>query len=285
MELKTKKNNSQSGVSLLELLIVLVVSAVLVTLAVAKIGSSKSNLQRQNIARQLKVYLERARFDSVKRRATKADDMARVTIDSATSFSLTTDLNQNGKTTDSTDVQRVDFSGGDIKFVGIASYPVIVGFDRRGQISVNNGSTSFTICNSCTSATATSANANILWVSLTGTISMTAGGESQPVFQNPVLQAVNSNSDIREFVLVTTGGGTTTNPTPTPTPISTPTPTPTPTATPTPTPSSSPTATPTPVPTPTPRPTQAACQRNQRPTQDNCRCVAPMSVRSNGKCQ
>ncbi len=279
---KTKIFNSQSGISLLEVLVVVVVSAVLVTLAVAKIGSSRNNLQRQNIARQLKVYLERARFDSVKRRATKADDMARVTIESATAFSLATDLNQNGKTTDATDVQRVDFSGSDIKFVGIANYPITVSFDRRGQITVTNGSPNFTICNACTVTTATSANANILWVSPTGTISMTAGGESQPTFQNPAVQPIDSNSDIREFVLVKNGIGTTTNPTPTPTPI----PTPTPTATPTPTPNPSPTATPTPVPTPTPTPRPATCLRNQRPAQDNCTCNGPgMSVRGNGKCQ
>ena len=275
-----KKFSSQSGVSLLEVLVVVAVSAILVTLAVAQIGKSKDNLQRQNIARQLKVYLERARFDSVKRRGTKADDMARVTINSATSFSLVTDLNQNGKTNDSTDIQRVDFSGSDIKFVGIGSFPVTISFDRRGQVTISGGQSNFILCNSCPATTITSANANIIWISPTGTLAMTAGGESQPTFQNPVVANVNTNSDIREFVLVKSGG-TTTNPTPTPTPIPTSTPIPTPT----PTPNPSPTATPTPVPTPTPTPTPVACTRNQRPTQDNCTCVSPMYVRNNGKCQ
>ncbi len=280
--MNNKKFNSQSGISIMETLIVVVVSAVLVTLAVAKIGSSKNNLQRQNITRQLKVYLERARFDSVKRRATTANDMARVTIDSATSFNLATDLNQNGNTTDSTDFQRVDFSGSDIRFVGINSYPVIIAFDRRGQIFVTGGSANFVLCNACTTGTISVENANNIWISPTGTISMLAGGESQPTFQNPAVTNVNNNSDIRDFVLVkNNGGGTTTNPTPTPTPPITPTPSPTIT----PTPNPSPTATPTPVPTPSPTPTPVACLRNQRPAQDNCTCIKPMSVRASGKCQ
>lgn len=200
--MKLKKFDSQSGISLVEILIVLVILAILVTFAVAQFGNSKANLQRQNIARELKINLERARFDSVKRRAVNAADMARVTIDSATSFSVSTDLNQNG-TIDASDTRQVSFGNNDIRIVGIATYPVTISFDRRGQITVTGGSPNFTVCNACTAASsATAENSNIIWVSPTGTVSMTAGGVSQPTFQPPVVANISNTANIDPKVSV-----------------------------------------------------------------------------------
>ena len=278
--MKTKKMDSQSGKSLIEVLIVVVISSVLVTFAVAQLGQSRSNLQRQNIARELKVSLERARFDSVKRRASVATNMARVRIDSATSFSVITDINQNG-TIDTTDVRQVNFSSSNTRIVGIAAFPVTISFDQRGQISVTGGTSTFIICETCTAETATAQNSNVISVSPTGTVSMMSGGESQPTFQNPVVSDVETGWDIKSSVSLSSS----TNVSPYPTPTATPTATPTPSPTATPTPNGSPTPTPTPVPTPTPTPTPRTCSRNQRPLQDNCVCVAPMFVRGNGKCQ
>lgn len=42
--MKLKKFDSQTGISLIEVLVVITVAAVLVTIAVAKIGNSKNNL-------------------------------------------------------------------------------------------------------------------------------------------------------------------------------------------------------------------------------------------------
>ncbi len=58
--MKNAKINSQSGVSIIEILIVVAISIILVGFAVAQLTQSKTNLQRQNVARQLKVSLERA---------------------------------------------------------------------------------------------------------------------------------------------------------------------------------------------------------------------------------
>lgn len=276
--MKEKRFNTQSGISIIEALIVLVILAIVVAFAVAQIGQSKNTLQRQNIARQLKVSLERARFDSVKRRAANAADMARVTIDSATSFTLYTDVNQNG-TIDASDGRQFSFGNGDIRLVGINSFPVTVSFDQRGQVILTNGSPNFTICNGCTADTATAQNSSIVRVSPTGTVSMTAGGDSAPNFLNPAVANVSASEEIKSSVAVATNVNGATSSTPTSTA------TPTPSASPTPTPNASPTPTPTPVPTPTPTPTPKACLTNQRPTQDNCVCKSPMFVRSNGKCQ
>jgi prepilin-type N-terminal cleavage/methylation domain-containing protein len=276
------KTSSQSGKSLIEMVIVLSVAAILVTFAVAQFGSSRRNFTRQNIARELKVSLERARFDSVKRRPTLESAMARVTIDSATAFSLTLDLNQNG-TLETSDTKQVNFPNAEVKIVGRdLVFPITIKFNRFGQTIVTNGIGTtidipyFWVCENCTNTTATAANSNIISISPTGTVAMLNGGDVYATVQNPNVSTVGQLTDINPLVTVPDASGATPTPTPAPTPTPTPTPTPVPTATP---PNS------TPTPTPTPSPTPRTCARNQRPSQDMCVCVAPMSVRSNGKCQ
>ena len=293
-----KKTNfsSQSGLTLFEVLVVLVIAAILVTFAVAQLGQSKNNLQRQNVARELKVSFERARFDSVKRRAADINKRAGVKVD-ATYFDVTIDRNLSGAI-EASDTNKIDFgAGSDIRIVSAdLAFPVTVKFDQRGQITAIdalgvNVKPKFIICNNCTAATANAQNANVISISPTGTIVMTAFGESEPTFQNPIVTNVNTGFEIKSSVAymgnsnTTTGGYPTPTPTSTATPTPTSTPTPTPTATPTPSPNATPTPTPTPIPTPTPTPTPTACARNQRPAQDNCVCVSPMFVRNNGKCQ
>ena len=88
--------NSQSGKSLIEILVVLAVGGILVAMAVVRMTNAQSNLQRQNLAREFKVNLERARFDAVKRRAFNPAELTRITITSATAYSVLTDLDQDG---------------------------------------------------------------------------------------------------------------------------------------------------------------------------------------------
>lgn len=303
--MKETKFNSQSGISLVEILIVLVIAAILTTFAVAQLGQSKTNLQRQNVARELKVSLERARFDSVKRRAADTDKMARVKVN-ASVFDVTTDLNTNG-TLETSDTRQINFGGNsDIRIVSdTLSFPVTVKFDWRGQIIATDSSGNFVtpkfiVCNGCTDSTkATPQNANVISISLTGTIVMTAFGASEPTFQNPSVTAVAADSQINPLVEVdSTSGGSGATPTPTVNPIPTATPNPTPTATinptpttsptgnPTPTPPKTPTPTPTPTATPTPTPTPSnVCKPNDRPGNPPiCVCQYPMYVHTNKKC-
>lgn len=191
--MKETKFNSQSGKSLIEILIILVVTIVLVTFAVARFGSSKTQLQRQNIAREFKVDLERARFDSVKRRATTESDMSRVTIDSATSFTVATDFNQDG-TLGTNETRQADFSSQtDMRILSDSSnFPIYIRFDRRGHATTTDKdgaavSAIFTVCNdNCNALTEkTASNSSIVSISPTGTVAMVAGGESQTSFQPP----------------------------------------------------------------------------------------------------
>lgn len=133
---KKTSPTSQKGISLLELLVVLAAGLILATFAVAQFSSSKKNLERQNIVRELKVSLERARADSVKRRAVNPNEMANVTINSDVSFSLATDLNQSG-TIDFAEVKQINFADSGIRFVGNNSnFPITIRFDQIGRAHV-----------------------------------------------------------------------------------------------------------------------------------------------------
>src|SRR5262245_43359587 len=94
--MKKTEFNRQSGKSLVEIIIVLAVGGILVSMAVVRMINAQSNMERQYIAREFKVNLERARFDAVKRRATSLTDMTRITINDATSYKVLLDTNQNG---------------------------------------------------------------------------------------------------------------------------------------------------------------------------------------------
>src|SRR6188768_3113329 len=94
--MKKVEFNAQSGKTLIEMLIVIAVGGILVAMAVTRMINAQSNLERQNLAREFKVNLERARFDAVKRRAISLADMTRITITSATAYKVLIDLNQNG---------------------------------------------------------------------------------------------------------------------------------------------------------------------------------------------
>lgn len=291
---------SVSGFSVIELLIVLVVVGIVVTLAVIALGSSATNLARQNISREFKVALERARYDSVKRRPDTCDQMSRVEITSATSFRLLTDTNRNGSIDPASETSLFDFSTrSNTEIVGDGlTYPITIRFDGRGNTSSGpcaaptaaHASTVF--CEMpCTAATATAQNATVIYVSPTGTTTSLLGGETIPDFDEPTVTSITPSLYINPLLSVWNLVTGTPTPTPgpaTPTPDpSTPTPTPDPSS-PTPTPDpSTPTPDPSsPTPTPTPIPYCATAPPYDRPGDPaTCTCQYPMLVAHNGKCQ
>jgi type II secretory pathway pseudopilin PulG len=273
-----KPQRGERGASIIEIVIILTIAAILTTFAVTLFGRSKDNFNRQNIAREFKVSLERARFDAVKRRPSTAAEMSRVKVLSATSFSYTIDRNQNGTIEDPAETMTIDFSiRASVQITGNnLIYPITINFDRRGHITAIDGAGAaidplFYFCDGpCTVATATSANSSIVYVSPTGTVAMMKGGETIPNFASPAVTSVAAGETVNPLLAVWELGST-----------ATPAPTVAPTATPTPT----PTATPTPSPSPTVAPTPVACTSGQRPATTGCVCQSPMWVRSNGKCQ
>ena len=207
--MKNFGRNGESGVSLVEILIILVVLGILVTMAIARFGTSTENLKRQNIAREFKVNLERARFDSVKRRASVCSDMSSVTINSATSFSASTDLNQNGRLDLPDETRTVDFSNRtDVTVIGNGvTLPVTIRFDERGRAFLRNDCDPasiptatvplFYFCNgTCTVATANAQNANAIFISPTGTVAMMTGNSTVPTFSDPAVTNINAGSGV-----------------------------------------------------------------------------------------
>ena len=296
--MKKVEFNAQSGKSLIEMLIVVAVGTILMAMAVTRMINAQSNLERQNLARELKVNLERARFDAVKRRATTLTDMTRITITSATAYKVLLDLNQNGvlETSEERTVSFGDRSS--VKILGTnLVFPVTIRFDRFGNTTTvnNNGDTIapvFTFCEGvCTLETANITNSNIISLSSTGTVAMLNGGETLPTYSNPTVTTVGTGTSVNNWVVVRDDDATLPipwgSPTPFPVPTATVTPTPTPSATPTPTatPTATPTTTPTPTATPTPTPTVTYCTSGQKPSVTGCVCRLPMTVRQNGKCQ
>ena len=258
---------SQAGFSIIELLIVITIAAVLTTFAIVRFAGARENFQRQTVAREFKNSLERARFDSVKRRPASTSDMSVVRVLSATSFSYTTDRNQNGVIDGSAETLTIDFSqrasGVRIMGEGFFVFPITISFDRRGQIRVRNGwdiaiTPTFYFCDrGCTPSTANSANSNIVHVSPTGTVAMMQGGDTVPTFSNPSVTAIAGDYSVNPMLSVWD-------------PDTSSTPNPSPTPTPTPTPVTIPTPTPLPSISPIPSPTPPTCAVGQKPAVDGC---------------
>ena len=209
--MKETESNFQKGFSILELIIVIVLIAIVSVMAMTMFGRTETRLQRQNISRELKVYLERARFDSVKRRAINRGDMARVTITNATSFNVTTDMNLNG-TIDTADTRFMSLNGRTDARIMLdsGSFPITILFDHRGQaIALDQLGADmttiprFTICDaSCTVATANANNSTVIVITPTGTVAMLNGGATLANVNAPNVTTVNGNYNISNLVYV-----------------------------------------------------------------------------------
>jgi prepilin-type N-terminal cleavage/methylation domain-containing protein len=206
----SRSAQNQYGVTLVELLSVIAVIAIISTIALMQFGSSKQQFKRQNVAQELKSAFERARFDSVKRRADSTSIQAKVVID-AGSFTLVTDNNANGSTGDPEDSRTTDFSGQNVSITSTLSLPATVYFNKRGEVTDSGGvsmSPSFLVCNpSCTisggNSNANSSNASLVLVTPTGTVNLLAGGSAIPTFAAPSpLSNVAGSTGIRNDVII-----------------------------------------------------------------------------------
>ena len=197
MKRRYSHSNDQSGVTLIELLVVIVIIVIVCAIALMQRGSADAQFKRQNVARELKVAFERARFDSVKRRAQSSPE-ARAKVDlTANSYALTTyTVDSAGVATANT--QTTDTSGQNILIEGNTpvTLPYTVYYNQRGEavdVSGNSISPSFYVCNATCSSPSTS-TANLLIVTPTGTVNLLSGGSSAPNFNAPTISS-NSNTN------------------------------------------------------------------------------------------
>ena len=193
----------QRGFSLTELMMVTVVIAVVSAIAIIQINKPRKQFSRQNISRDLKVALERARFDSVKRRAEDPAVRARVIITS-NSFTLATDVDNDGDI-DSSDNVITSFAGQSIVITGSnITLPATLTYNQRGEVIGSPGdilSPVFRICNvDCSSPN--NSNSDLLVVTPTGTVNLLGGSSTVPTFNSPTVTTIGGSTDINPLVTV-----------------------------------------------------------------------------------
>lgn len=203
--------SGQAGISLVELLVVIVIIGIVASLALMQRGSANEQFQRQNASRELKTAFERARFDSVKRRADGGSVPLAYVFVEANQFTLFTDVNQDGDLADTGDAVTTPLPPN----ISIApraglSLPLTISFNRRGEPGVSD--LRMVVCNgTCDFDTDTTANANVLHVTATGTVEMLPGNSNVVAFATPPVTSVPGSTSIRSETYIAT-------PTPTPTP-------------------------------------------------------------------
>ena len=200
----------QPGFSILELLMVIVVIVILATIGIVMFRGATTDFERQRIVREFKVYLERARFDSVKRRATTEAQMSKVVLNGPFSFTARLDFNNDGVLSPEEE-RLVDFTSRSSTRIVVSdtlNYPVKILFDRRGHVTTTDSTSSpvdpiFTICSNCSSATP---DTTVLSLSTTGTVAIIRNGVLPSAMPTPSL-ANSSPPTLNCYVLVVSNSG------------------------------------------------------------------------------
>jgi Tfp pilus assembly protein FimT len=136
----TQKNLSNAaGVTVVELLIVIMMIAVISGFALMRIVRARQVMIRANAAQEFVGYLEKARLDSVRRRPLPTTaEMAQLSIVNATYYSVTIDANGDGAL-DAPKVIRLPVNT-DLQFNG--TFPRTIYFDWRGRVVNSTGTIS-----------------------------------------------------------------------------------------------------------------------------------------------
>src|SRR6185295_10982839 len=245
----TAMNSQQAGYSILQLVVCAVLVGILSSVAFITVTKARASFRLANSARTLAGYLEKARSDSVRRRAQSGSESS-VQMLTSTTYRVTLDFQQNGTLT-----SRVVTLEDGVEFT---TNLTTIAFDWRGRPTTGVEST-INLQN----------ESGDVPIDVTGSGDVTLGSE---MFLDEDIPDVNLNSNVSGDT-VNDSSNANTSPTATPTPTPTPESTPTPGPTPTPTPGVSPTPTPLPTPTPTPSPTPT-CAPSVTPTS--------ISIRKNG---
>lgn len=197
--MKIETRSRQSGFSLVEVFIVLIAIGILTTLSVMQLGRSRVDLQRQRIAREFKVYLERARFDSVKRRAEETTERASIMITSPSSFTVRLDFDGDGvmRADETRAINFADRTDAVIQVSDAYTWPVRVEFDRRGLVTATQGwvdpsnpgtpiTPIFEICSDCSDA---SPDTTRISISPSGTVAELRPGQDPEALPPPETNA------------------------------------------------------------------------------------------------
>ncbi|MDQ1640281.1 MAG: hypothetical protein QOF62_3620 [Pyrinomonadaceae bacterium] len=120
---------SAGGFTVIELLIVVSILSVVSGFALMQITRARQVMTRENAARQLGSYLEKARVDSLRRHPVASAQMAQVTIINATFYSVTIDADGDG----ALDAPKVMSLPADSSLQFNTPYPRTIYFNWRGR--------------------------------------------------------------------------------------------------------------------------------------------------------
>ena len=121
-------SNRSAGFSVLDLLIVVVILGIIVTYLLGQISTIQKPLVRTNAARQLTMYVQNARSDSMRRHANEMTRMAQITVFDTHSYNVSLDANGDGSLDPPV---FVDLKDQNIKIDG--PFPRMYMFDAQGR--------------------------------------------------------------------------------------------------------------------------------------------------------
>ena len=127
--LTIKRPDGAAGFTVIELLIVISIISVASGFALMQITSARQVMVRDNAARKLGGYLEKARVDSLRRHPTTSSQMAQVQVINATFYSVTIDADGNG----SLDAPKVMSLPGNTNLQFNGPFPRTIYFNWRGR--------------------------------------------------------------------------------------------------------------------------------------------------------
>lgn len=125
----TPPDKNTRGFTVIELLIVVSTISVVCGFALMQITRARQVMIRENAARQLSGYLEKARVDSLRRHPTASAQMAQVTIINATFYSVTIDADGDG----ALDAPKVMSLPADSSLQFNTPFPRTIYFNWRGR--------------------------------------------------------------------------------------------------------------------------------------------------------
>ena len=96
MKTSQQSRKSEAGFSVIQILIVVVITTLIASFAIIRIGQARRVMNLDESARTLTGYLEKARIDSIRRRAQTTAQMARVAAINSTTYSVTMDFDGRG---------------------------------------------------------------------------------------------------------------------------------------------------------------------------------------------
>jgi Tfp pilus assembly protein FimT len=188
------EKSCERGVSIVELLLVVLMISIVSAFAVMRIGGAQRAMRLTNSAREFTGWLEKARLDSTRRHATTPvnagdpDLRARVTIASANSYTVLIDLDGDGALDPPRSITIPSTHGA--TFVNIA-IPTTIYYNWRGR-SVDSAGNLFG-----PSFSLQDANNNVNLINLTGAGDVTLGNAAN-IATVTISTGINANANIKK---------------------------------------------------------------------------------------